>query len=446
MYITFVPFFFDGDLLPSLKDEIRCILVKDGSSMVIFRRHDNLQKKLNHRVVFSKTLLPISLFLIQLFMGASTAEALERRDVSGELQWTSTPLQGAAGIGALSESWVDQAHKEPSMLARRKQDFEIEFFGLSSLLSKDAANTLTDTVKAFIDSNRSESSSSAASTTANALDKVRDVFGKSMTAQSSLSLLGMRFSRFSVSPYLVSAIDVTIDNAVWPKLDALAGGYAGLLVGYAQPIKKDFDLGVVIRPGVGGFKRYELDLSLFGEALAGPQQALSSLDDLLAFPVAFYVPLDLAVGWWMGPSSRIHASVQNAFGAAPINDLSGTPQKIPSRLNLGFSQQIPIRGSQQQQLHFAGELQDALGMMGGWNELLMRAQVAARYTARLPFRDQTTFGLNLGLHSGYPVASVLVDMFLAKFEFGLSARENGGYPGQRPNQLLSFTIRGQLQF
>jgi len=391
-------------------------------------------------------MLAVSLSLIHAITSPFKAEAVERRDVSGEFQWSSAPLQGASGIGALSESWLDHAHREPSLLARRKQNFEIEFFNNSTLLSRDAVNTFVDTVNTFVDSNRSESSNSAAMTIANTLDKVRDVFGKSMTAQTYFSLLGVRFSRFAIAPYLTSGIDVTIDNAVWPKLDATAGGYAGVLMGYSQQVKKDFDLGVVIRPGVGGFKRYQLDLSLFGEAISSSQESDSSLDDVLAFPTAIYLPLDFALGWWMGSSSRLHMSVQNAFGASPINVLSGSPQKIPSRFNLGFSQQIPIRGSQEQKLFVAGELQDVFGLMGGWNELLIRTQVAARYSARLPFRDQTTFAFNVGLHSGYPVASVLVDLFLAKFEVALSARENGGYPGQRPNQLLSYTIRSQLQF
>jgi hypothetical protein len=394
---------------------------------------------------FSNRLFPVSVLVAQLLSSPFVANAIERRDVSGELQWSSAPLQGASGIGALSESWIDQSHKEPSLLARRKQSFEIEFIGNSTLLSRDAADTFVDTVKTFVDSNQSESSNSAASTTANALDKVRAVFGKSMTAQTYLSLLGIRFSRFSVSPYLTAGVDATIDNAVWPKLDMVAGGYAGVLVGYSQPIKKDFDLGVVIRPGAGGFKRYELDLSLFGEAIADSNESTSSMNEILAIPTAIYVPLDFAVGWWLGSSSRMHISVQNAFGASPIKVLSGSPQKIASRLNLGFSHQIPIRGSQEQRLFLAGELQDTFGLMGGWNEFLLRSQIAARYSARLPFRDQTTFALNIGLHSGYPVASLFVDLFLAKFEVSLSARENGGYPGQRPNQLLSYSLSSQLQ-
>lgn len=407
----------------------------------------NQFKSVNHYLcrVSSKPLCAASLMTCIAMLQPFEAAAIERRDVSGELYWSSAPLQGAAGIAALSESWIDQAHRDPSLLARRKQNFEIEFVGNSTLLSRDAADTLVDTVKAFIDSNQSDTSSTAASATANALDKVRDVFGKSMTAQTYLSFLGMRFSRFYLSPYLTSGIDVTVDNAVWPKLDALAGGYAGLLFGYSQQIQKDFDLGLVMRPGVGGFKRYELDLSLFGEALTSSSEAVSSMDEVLAFPTAVYVPVDLALGWWMGSSTRLNLTVQNTFGASPLKVLSGSPSKIPTRLNLGFTQQVPIRGSQEQQLFWAAELQDALGVMGGWNELLMRIQVAARYAARLPFRDQTTFALNFGLHSGYPVASVLLDLFLAKFEISLSARENGAYPGQRPNQIVSYTLRSQLQ-
>lgn len=395
---------------------------------------------------FKNRVRALPLIVVSLAALGLPAFAVERRDVSGELFWSSASLQGAAGIGALSESWVDQAFKDPSLLARRKQKVEIDLLSHSTLISRDAADTLVDTIKAFAESNTGEGSTSAASATASALDRVRAVFGKSMTAQTYMTLLGVRVSRVAVAPFVSSGIDATIDNVVWPKLDAQAGGFAGVLVSYAQQLKKDFDLGVALRPGVGGYKRYELDLSLFGEALGENPNSAASMADSLAFPSAVYVPLDLALGWWAGASTRFHVTSQNTFGAAPLHVLGGAPDKIPSRFNLGFSQQVAIKGSQEQKITVAGELQDAFGMSGGWNEALIRTQWAARYSARLPFRDRTTFAVNVGLHSGYPVASLFLDLFLGEFEVSLAARENGGHAGQRPNQILGFSFRTQLQF
>jgi hypothetical protein len=402
------------------------------------------QKTTDRRAKSRIPLLPLMVF--SLCALSAQGIAVERRDVSGDLLWSSASLQGAAGIGALSESWVDQAFKDPSLLARRKQTVEIDLLSASTLISRDAADTLVDTIKAFAESNRGEGATSAASATASALDRVRSVFGKSMTTQSYTTLLGVRVSNVAVAPFASVGIDAIVDNVVWPKLDAQAGGLAGVLVAYSQQLKKDFDLGVALRPSVGGYKRYELDLSLFGDVLTENSDSAKSMADSLAFPSAVYVPLDLAFGWYAGAATRFHVTSQNTFGASPLHVLGGSPEKIPSRFNLGFSQQIAIRGSQEQKITLAGEFQDAFGLVGGWNEALMRTQWAARYSARLLSRDRTTFAVNVGLHSGYPVASLFLDIFLADLEVSWAARENGGHPGQRPNQILGFTLRSDMQF
>jgi hypothetical protein len=50
------------------------------------------------------------------------------------------------------------------------------------------------------------------------------------------------------------------------------------------------------------------------------------------------------------------------------------------------------------------------------------------------------------MHSGYPVASVHLDLIIAKLEAALSARENGAFAGQRPNRLQSLRLSSQIQF
>jgi len=386
--------------------------------------------------------------LFSLFIAFSNnAVALERRDVSGEMQWTSAALQGAAGMGAFSESWVDQAQTDVSLLARRRGSFEMEFISPTLVVSRDASNSILDTVKTFSESNGTSNSTSSAQSTANALDKVRGVFGKSMTAQFNGAVIAPRIGRVGIAPYLSAGLDASIDNAAWPKLDTFGGGYAGVLMSYAQVIKKDFDLGVALRPGVGGYRSYDLDLSLFGEFITG--RGDNSAQDpakMLEFPTAFYCPLDIAAAWWMSPSTRFHLTSKNTFDALPLSSVSGLAGPIQNRLNVGFSQDVSLSGSKNQSLLVGGEIQDLAGMKRGWNELLLRTQWAARYAVKLPFRDQSTFALNVGLHSGFPVVSIFLDLFITKFEFALSARENGGYPGQRPNRLQTLSLRSQMQF
>jgi len=383
---------------------------------------------------------------LPVLLASGSAVALERRDVSGEREWSSASLQGAAGMGAFSDFWLDQAQTDVSLLARRKATFEMELLGQSMMISRDAGVTVLDTVKVFSESNQS-SSSSGAQAAANALDKVRSVFGKSLTTQSHTAFVANRISRVGIAPYLSAGLDATIDNAAWPKLDAYAGGYGGVLLSYAQPIGKDFDVGAALRPGVGGFRSYELDLSLFGSTLKNASEVSSSnpLDEL-KFPVAFYLPLDLAAGWWLTPQTRLHLTSKNTFDATPVSTFIGSPGRLQNRLNLGFSQDVSLGGGKNQTLLLGGELQDLAGVRGGWNEILMRTQWAGRYAVKLPFRDQTTFAINAGLHSGFPVLSVYLDLFVFKLEYAMSARENGAYPGQRPNSLHTVSARTQMQF
>lgn len=380
---------------------------------------------------------------------APRAAAIEYRDVSGESQWSSPALQGAAGIGAFSESWVDQAQTDPSLLARRRSSFELEYLNIAGTVSRDAVNTVVDTVQSLTEQSNSSSDSSAAKATVNALNKVRTIFGKSMTLQLQANTLSARIGRVGLAPYVSGLLDVSIDNAAWPKLDSFGGGYGGVLVSYAQVIKNDFDMGVALRPGVGGFRRYEVDLSLLGDFLgtnATAASAGSPLSSLLAFPTAVYCPLDIAVGWWADKSTRVSLVSKNTFDARPLSTLSGQPSSLQNRINLGVVREIGIPAAKTQSLHVASELQDIAGLRGGWNDFLIRWQWAARYAARLPFREQTSFGLNVGMHSGYPVASVHLDLIIAKLEAALSARENGAFAGQRPNRLQSVRLSSQIQF
>lgn len=382
-------------------------------------------------------------------VSTSTAFAIEHRDVSGESQWTSPAMQGAAGIGAFSESWLDQAHSDPSLLARRGATFEFEFAGLSAAVSRDAVNTVVDTVQSLTVDSNSSGNSSAAQSTVTALNKVRSVFGKSMTLQAHSSLLAARIGRVGVGPYMSGLIDASIDNAAWPKFDSFGGGYAGVLVSYSQIINKDFDLGVSLRPGVGGYKSFEVDLSLLGDFISSSSSSTSSkspFSDLLEFPTAVYCPLDIGVGWWLDKSTRISFVSKNTFDATPLNTLSGQPGRLQNRLNLGVVREIEIPAGKTQTLQVASEIQDLAGIKSGWNDFLIRWQWAAHYAARLPFRNQTSFGMNFGMHSGYPVVSVHFDLIVAKLEAALSARENGAYSGQRPNRLQSIRLLSQIQF
>ncbi len=399
--------------------------------------------------MISRTLSGTCLFVFLASVSSGPAFAMSRRDVSGESQWSSPALQGAAGIGAFSESWVDQAQTDPSLLARRRGTFELEYGGLAGTVSRDAVNTVVDTVQSLTTESNSTSGSSAAKTTVTALNKVRAVFGKSMTVQAQASLLAARFSRVGLAPYMSGLIDASIDNAAWPKLDSFGGGYAGVLLSYAQIIQKEFDFGVALRPGVGGFRSYEVDLSLLGDFLgnnATTSATQNPLSDMLEFPTAVYCPLDVALGWWVDKSTRVSLVSKNTFDAVPLKTMTGNPSALQSRLNLGVVRDIDIPNGKTQTLRVATEIQDLAGIKGGWNEFLMRWQWAGQYAVRLPFRDQTSFGLNVGMHSGYPVASVHLDFIIAKLEAALSARENGAYPGQRPNRLQSVRILSQIQF
>lgn len=373
------------------------------------------------------------------------AKAFMHRDVSGELEWTSAALQGAAGQGAFSESWVDQAQTDVSLLARRKTDFELQILSGTTIISRDASQAIEKTLNSFLEKKDEGASSSQAQSTAKALDEVRSVFGKTLTTQFHTNLLSPRIGRVGIAPYASGVLDAVIDNAAWPKLDASAGGYAGVLLSYAQALGKDFDVGLALRPGVGGYKRYALDLSMFGDFISGSTNS-QSLDDLGSFPTAVYIPLDLAAAWWVGASTRVHMVSKNTFDATPLSQMNGSAGAILNRINLGFSQQIPLSGSKLQTLQVGGELQDLSGLKNGWNELLIRTQWAGRYAVRLPFRDQTSFAINAGLKSGYPVVSLFLDFIVGKLEVALSARENGAYSGQRVNRLQTISFNSQMRF
>jgi hypothetical protein len=389
------------------------------------------------------------LVIVFVFCNANEANAIEHRDVSGEHQWSSPALQGAAGIGALSESWVDQAQTDPSLLARRQGNFEIEFAGLTGVVSRDVANNLVSTMQSLTQDSNDTKGTSSAQATVNALSKVRSLFGQSMTFQAHGSVLAPRIGRVGVAPYFSGVLDASIDNAAWPKLDSFGGGYGGVLVSYSQIIGKDFDLGVALRPGVGGYRNYEIDLSVLGDFLgenASTAQAGSSLSELTVFPTAVYCPLDLAVGWWPNKATRVALISKNTFDASPLSSLSGSPGRLQNRLNVNVVRDISLPSGKNHSLKIASELQDLAGLKNGWNEVLIRWQWAGQYAFRLPFRSQTSFGLNVGMHSGYPVAGVHLDLFFAKLEAALSARENGAYPGQRPNRLQSIRLLSQIRF
>ncbi|MEN9824430.1 MAG: hypothetical protein RI953_175 [Pseudomonadota bacterium] len=439
----------DGNICPPARFETHCILEAMGVAFMRIKLTGQLGGSGSGPRVPVLSSRRLALLAAVGILCAPNAYAVQHRDVSGESEWTSAALQGSAGIGALSESWVDQAQTDPSLLARRRATFEMEFANLSATVSRDAVNTVVDTVQSLTSQTNESSGSSAAQATVTALNKVRAVFGKSMTLQTQINLLSPRIGRVGIAPYASALLDASIDNAAWPKLDSWGGGYGGLLLSYSQIIQKDFDLGIALRPGVGGFRGYQVDLSLLGDFLGTGATSNSTgnpMADLLEFPTAVYCPLDLAAGWWVDKSTRVHLVSKNTFDAAPLNVISGTPGRLQNRLNLGVVRQIGIPGSSLQALSVASEVQDIAGIKAGWNELLLRLQWAARYEARLPFRQQTSFGLNVGMHSGYPVLSAHLDFIVFKMEFALSARENGAYSGQRPNRLMSARVFSQVQF
>lgn len=384
--------------------------------------------------------------LAALFSGPPAFAAFRWPDK--DARWESPFTRGAGDVGGITENWMDKQFRDPAALADVKGPVAFEWLALGADYSKD----LKDTAGEFSTLAKTmQGGSSGTSAIVGIMDGLRTVFGRELSGQATVGLLGVRIKSVGIVPHALFRFHSRIDVPSYPRVEALADGYLGIgtAASFALGGKGGWKIAMGLRPGVRFQAEADASLNSVGQAsgLPGttPAAASSSTSSLARYGAAFYLPVDLGASYEISPQLRTYGLMRDTFGSRPLTLLVGErkPDMYPMHLNLGLTGVAWTRGTHK--LTLGGEIQDMFGLFGSGGPLY-RTQLGAQYTYRLAFRSQTSFGLSAGLHQGYPSVAVFADFFLAKLEFAAYAREGGYYIGQNPERRYSLRAVSSLSF
>jgi hypothetical protein len=367
-------------------------------------------------------------------------------------EWTSTQKASLGNIAVLSENFSDQFFSDPSLQARNKTKFDLQIVSLNVYATDDLVQTTSDARNFVKKIQSSDSDSPGLSAGVDTLEFLASLTGRRAEAGATLQLISVRMGSFTLVPYVNAFAKAHIDVPSWPQAEVYVDQYSGLGLGYSHPLGRSFDLGINLRPGLRayvrkGFSASDLDIETQSTTASGQDQASDGFTPKLGV----FVPVDLAVGYLVSPNIRTHLVLRNAYGGALVH-MSGqddagrtpsSPPDFPLELNTGLTWRL--FDNKIHRLRAASELQDATSI-SQMDDLWLRWQWAAQYLYTLPFRKQTSFGLNMGLHSGYPGVGVLLDLFLFKLEGAWFAFEGGAAPGQNGVTGKSLRVYSELTF
>lgn len=397
-----------------------------------------------HHIMFKLIQIPL---LFGLFCPAlALARKLNHRE---ENEWTSTQKASLGNIGMLSENFTDQFFSDPSLVSRKKRSFDLQISSVNMYYTKDITTT-TSEISNLQSEASSGSSQSGVGQAVELLDFVSGLSGRRMEGGLTMNLLALRIGNVSVIPYSNLFLKAHIDVPSWPEAEVILDSFTGVGVGYAHELGKNFDLGINLRPGARFMVAQELSASTI-EVAGSSSGDESSEPDVFAPRAGFYIPLDLGFGWRVNERLRANLVARNAYGGvlADLSPQSGSgsattaPPDYPLHLSLGGMWEV--FNDKANRIRIASDLQDILGMEG-FDQFLLRWQWAAQYLYSLSFRESTSFGLNVGLQSGYPSVGVLLDLFLARFEAAYFVFEGGAAAGQNPVEAYSFRLFSEISF
>lgn len=395
---------------------------------------------------------PLRVMCLLATMGQATAFAASTfKSHSTENEWNSAQINALGGVGSMSEDFVDQFFSDPSLAADEKRSFVFQLSNVNVMYSKDLSSTVQEFQAFAKESSASDNGSSSDSSAqiVSAFDKVRALFGRRLTGGMNLALLAFQVKGFSFVPYASGLVDGGINVPSWPRASMIGDAYVGLGIGYAMKLPKGFSLGLNVRPGVRAYAKIEADASSVGGfSTSGTQGSGSGSAASSGFAprmgAGFYLPVDMGLGFMPLPSLRFSLVARDTGGAPSLSTLQGdAPPTYPMRLSLGLNYAVLEIGTHK--VNFGSELQDLLYVKQD-SGLWYRWQWAGQYLYRLPFRSQTSFGLNAGLQSGYPAVGVFLDFVLFKLDATYHTRETGLYIGQRPQKCYSFRAHSQMSF
>jgi hypothetical protein len=369
--------------------------------------------------------------------------ALGYNSYSTQNEWHSATIDALGGVGSMSENIDDQFFYDPSWAASDKRRFVWQFVGVDVAVSRDLVNATQD----FQDLMKgSEKSSGGVENAVDLMDGVRSLFGKNMSVGMSLSLTALKMGGFSLHPYAVVNVGIQAHVPSLPEAALVGDAYGGIGIGYSRAFNKEWAWGVNLRPGARAYAVGDVSVAAVGDMSSDTSKKSSSesKNEFGNYGAGFYLPVDLGLSYQARKTLRLNTVLRDAGTAPSLTTLKGEkPPTYPMRWSLGATW-TPIQ-SRNHEVSLGTDLQDMLGLLEE-SGLWYRWQWAGQYRYTLPFRTQTSFGLNTGLQSGYPAIGVFLDLFVAKLEVAVSTREAGYYIGQDPEPRYSARLTSQLTF
>ena len=366
-----------------------------------------------------------------------------------ENEWTSTQKAGLGNVGMLSENFVDQFFADPSLQARKKTHFDLQLTSVNFYYTEDFNKTQSDASDLIDELQSSNSGKSAINQGLDVLEFVSSLTGRRVEAGASLQILSTRLGRFTVVPHVNAFVKGHIDVPSWPEAEVILDQYSSIGLGYSHPLGKSFDLGINFRPGFRVYLQQELSASSIEVA---SEQETSADGSSFSPRMGVFVPVDLALAFSISQKLRANLVLRNAYGGALTNSSPQeedsvrrpkAPPDFPAHLSTGLIWNL--YSSSANRFRMASDLQDILGVEG-FDDALLRWQWAFQYLYQLSFRDKTTFGVNLGLQSGYPAVGALLDLYLVKIEGAYFVFEGGAAPGQDQVVAYSFRLFSEMSF
>jgi hypothetical protein len=372
---------------------------------------------------------------------------------STENEWQSATINALGGVGQMSENHADQFFSDPSLPADDPRSFSLQWLSLNATYSEGLKNAFTSFRNL---SKAGNSSQNGVSSTITVLDGVRGLFGEQLGGGTSASVFSLKIKGFSIVPYVNASIDAGVHVPSLPQAQADGDAFAGVGLGYAFGFGKSsgskskgggqmFTFGANIRPGVRAVGSVDIDSSAAGDFSS--QSSASGTDatrKYLKYGLGLYTPIDTGVAYRPTATVRLNFVARDILATKSWKTLYGTkPPDYKTRLSLGGH--WDALQNKEHTITLGSELQDLLNL-GQPSGIWYRWQLAGAYKYKLPFRSQTSFGLNCGLQSGYPAYGVFLDLFVAKIEASRSTRELGYYIGQHPDTRTSYRISSSLTF
>lgn len=365
-------------------------------------------------------------------------------------EWTSTQKASLGNIGVLSENFSDHFFSDPSLQARKRSNFDLQIVSLNAYATDDLGKTSAD-VQDFLKEVKTQSESETGASLEQGLDAlefIASLTGRRAEAGATINLIALRVGRFSFVPYVNLFAKAHIDVPSWPQAQILVENYSAIGLGYSHPIGKSLDVGMNLRPGLRAYLRRDISASTLDIETPSSGGGVQTPEQDLNPSLGVFVPVDVGAGYQVNAKVRAHLVARNLYGGGVSNLAQekdgrrpGMPPEYPLQVATGATWGLFERASHR--VRVATEWQDILETHG-MDDLLLRWQWAGQYLYSLSSRKQTTFGMNVGLQSGYPSLGFVLDLFLCKIEAAYFVFEGGAAAGQKAVPAKSLRIFSEI--